>query len=117
MLSPATLVDWEVCKVVTLGLEGVARIRGKMKTKEHSQKGKNEGLKRCGERRWGSEIWPISRALEKKEERDVSPVSSGRHRCRRPWPAGMGAAWMGVVLFMPDVKEGACHDEGDKFKL
>jgi len=42
MLSPTTLADWEVFKVVTLGLEGVARIRGKMKTKEHSQKGKNE---------------------------------------------------------------------------
>ena len=50
-------------------------------------------------------MWPTSRALEKKEKRGVSPVSGDRRRHRRPWPAGMGVAWMGVVLFMREVKE------------
>jgi len=41
-----------------------------------------------------------SRALEKKEERDVSPMSGGRRRRWRPWPAGTGATQVGVVLLM-----------------
>jgi len=40
--------------------------------------------------------WP--RALKKKEERDVSPMSGGRHRRQCPWPAGIGATLMMVVV-------------------
>ncbi|QCD99210.1 hypothetical protein DEO72_LG7g491 [Vigna unguiculata] len=34
----------------------------------------SQGLERRGERRWGSEIWPIPRMLEKKGERDAPPI-------------------------------------------
>ena len=41
--SPATLADWEVCKVVTLGLEGVARVRGEDENEGALTKRKKRG--------------------------------------------------------------------------